>query len=413
MQWPAHLNLLQTCRLHVSHAERPKDSSDSEQLGVTPLPFSPIGKQKIMNKIEIKIEKLERKIEEAEAERKNAKEKLERMPEGRPTSRWEKLLDSATQALAGLRQELHDLRQEKLKLIERQTALEKEAPLSVLEEKFATATQELHDLRQEKLKLIEERRDLEISRQADAGLKELIPLVREQTQQNEAILPFLQDFMMNIFDLVPTSDRTTNQDIKIASINYYTGSNQQKLPRRITCQLLSLDFPSKFITCSHIFQKRWKSNRSLIGLADIHDSRNTLLLLKPLEILFDEGQLIFLWNQASQLFEMKIMNPGIRKISLQSLFTTQFPNDAVPASILDVLIGDLENRPLNTGQNSPFKRCLAFHASVSRYEAIKRSMWITSDLFPPIPCDAWSPGIAEQPKLRSYLEAWIDSVNMV
>ena len=84
-----------------------------------------------MNKIEIKIEKLERKIEEAEAERKNAKEKLERIPEGQPTSRWEKLLDSATQ-------ELHDLRQKELKLIERQTALEKEAPLSVLEEKFAT-----------------------------------------------------------------------------------------------------------------------------------------------------------------------------------------------------------------------------------------------------------------------------------
>jgi hypothetical protein len=39
-------------------------------------------------------------------------------------------------------------------------------------------------------------------------------------------------------------------------------------------------------------------------------------------------------------------------------------------------------------------------------------MWITADDFPPISDDAWTPGIAEHPKLRSYLDAWIDSVNM-
>lgn len=246
----------------------------------------------------------------------------------------------------------------------------------------------------------------------NAGLSELIPLFREQTLQNEAIIPFVQECMMNTFDLVSTSDRTTDQVIKIASINYYSRLNLQNLPLNIACHFLSLEFPSKYITCSHIFQKRWKSLRSLIRLADIHDSRNTLFLLKPIEILFDEGQLIFLWNQATEKFEMKILNPSIRQVSLQSLFTIQFPNDAVPASILNVSIGDLENRPLNTGENGPFKRCLAFHASVARYEAIKRSLWITADVCPPIPRDAWSPGIAEQPQLRRYLEAWIDSVNM-
>lgn len=109
---------------------------------------------------------------------------------------------------------------------------------------------------------------------------------------------------------------------------------------------------------------------------------------------------------------MKILNPALRQISLQSLFTNQFPNDAVPDSILHFSIGDLETRPLITGRNSPFKRCLAFHASISRYDAIIKSMWITAEDFPPIPDDAWTPGIAEQPKLRSYLDAWIDSVNM-
>ncbi|KAI8902067.1 hypothetical protein BC833DRAFT_645640 [Globomyces pollinis-pini] len=48
---------------------------------------------------------------------------------------------------------------------------------------------------------------------------------------------------------------------------------------------------------------------------------------------------------------------------------------------------------------------------MSLFEAIKKSMWIKAEDFPPIPEYAWSPGISEQPKLRRYLDAWIDSVN--
>ena len=38
-------------------------------------------------------------------------------------------------------------------------------------------------------------------------------------------------------------------------------------------------------------------------------------------------------------------------------------------------------------------------------------MWIQNDDFPEISQDAWSPGIAEQPTLRLYLNSWMDSVN--
>lgn len=63
------------------------------------------------------IEEIKKKIEQAEVERKTAREKLKSIPEGQPTSRWGKLLDSASQ-------ELHDLREMELKLIERQTTLD-------------------------------------------------------------------------------------------------------------------------------------------------------------------------------------------------------------------------------------------------------------------------------------------------
>ena len=245
----------------------------------------------------------------------------------------------------------------------------------------------------------------------ESQLKELLPLVREQTLQSETIIPFIHDIVLNMFDLVATSDRSTNQDVKLSSINHYNGSTLQNLPDTITCQFLSIELPTKFVTCSHIFQKRWKPHRHLIGLTDIHDWRNTLLLLKPIEILFDQGQIIFLWNQFNLGFEMKILNPAIRSARLHLLFNNIFPNNMVPTNIPNVLIGDLENRTLLTGQNGPYKRCLAFHASVCRYEAIKKSMWIKAEDFPPIPEDAWSPGIAEQPKLRRYLDSWIDSVD--
>jgi hypothetical protein len=75
------------------------------------------------------------------------------------------------------------------------------------------ANQELALLGQEKLKLIERLTALETSNSRDNGLLlELIPLVKEQTLQSkeqtlqtEKVLPFLQDLMLNLFDLVATS----------------------------------------------------------------------------------------------------------------------------------------------------------------------------------------------------------------
>ncbi|KAJ2999649.1 hypothetical protein HDV02_002122 [Globomyces sp. JEL0801] len=318
---------------------------------------------------------LQEEIQEAKEERKAAKSQLEKaILEGKPVTPFEKLLESASANLTGLQRE-------KEKLLENKNILTRSHSSSDDPSKIASQ------------------------------INELLPLVKEQTRQTEAVIPFIHDIVMNMFDLVATSDRSTNRDVKLSSINNYSGTTLQQLPATVTCQFLSVDLPRKFVTCSHIFQKRWKPHRYLIGLADIHDWRNTLLLLKPIEVMFDQGQIIFLWNQANLAFEMKILNPSIRLARLHALFIELFPNEVVPANIPNVSIGDLENCHLTTGQNTPYKRCLAFHASVSRYEAIKKSMWIKAEDFPPIPEDAWSPGISEQPKLRRYLDAWIDSVN--
>lgn len=93
-----------------------------------------------IQKVEEEIEEIKKKIEGAEVERNKYREKLE---------------------AAVLAREPTDIRQDYKTLLD-------------------SATQELDDLREEKLKLIERQTALETSNIPDNGVLELIPLVKEQ-----------------------------------------------------------------------------------------------------------------------------------------------------------------------------------------------------------------------------------------
>ena len=54
----------------------------------------------------------------------------------------------------------------------------------------------------------------------------------------------------------------------------------------------------------------------MVGLEDINDPRNGLLLAKPIKWAFDTSQLIFLYDEASDSFNAKLLNPALRPISL-------------------------------------------------------------------------------------------------
>lgn len=65
------------------------------------------------------------------------------------------------------------------------------------------------------------------------------------------------------------------------------------------------------------------------------------------------------------------------------------------------------NTPLQTGAKIPLKRCLAFHACWSRYQAVKFNSWIRAEEFDPIPLEAWSPDMKETPQLKCQIESWL------
>lgn len=73
--------------------------------------------------------------------------------------------------------------------------------------------------------------------------------------------------------------------------------------------LLDCYLPSAVVTAAHLFRR---SNQYmaeyLLGIEDIDDVRNGLLLFKPLEKAFDKFQIGFVYNNSDDTFRMKIFN---------------------------------------------------------------------------------------------------------
>jgi hypothetical protein len=224
-----------------------------------------------------------------------------------------------------------------------------------------------------------------------------------------AIIPFIEELKLEQFALAASSDRSNNQAVKVDCLNYYNNTALTNLPATITCQFLGIDFPTSQVTCSHIFQKKWAKSRAIIELKEINDVQNLLLLFKPIEVAFDEGRICFLWDSSVSKFKMKVLDPAIRTKTVLDLAIRQFPKDSTTNvnSILNSTFEALEGNPLNTGNVLPYKRCLAFHASRSRFEAIHIQKWIQPEAFI-VPEDAWSPNILEFPELKSKIELWLN-----
>jgi hypothetical protein len=147
----------------------------------------------------------------------------------------------------------------------------------------------------------------------------------------------------------------------------------------------------------------------IIDLKEINDVKNLLLLFKPIEVAFDEGRICFLWDNSVNQFLMKVLDPSIKNKTVLDLTLRQFPNYSATNidPILNSTFAALEGTPLNTRNVLPYKRCLAFHASRARFEAIHIQKWIKAEDFI-IPDDAWSPSILETPELKAQIELWLN-----
>ncbi|KAI3658796.1 hypothetical protein MP638_002596 [Amoeboaphelidium occidentale] len=198
------------------------------------------------------------------------------------------------------------------------------------------------------------------------------------------------EYIRNAFPLLESSTQKESARGKINLVSYYNYNpgNPSKLPSRLKCMISGCYFSAKYVTMAHIFQKLWASRIDMVGLDDVNHVRNLLLLFRPIEVHFDRGDLIFMWDEQTKQHTCRILNPRIKTLSIDD----EADNLCGPA-VADktgMTFGDLEGKVLDTNNSNhmPYKRCLAFHAQIATTAAASKK-WVNLDDYPISP-SAWS-----------------------
>lgn len=218
------------------------------------------------------------------------------------------------------------------------------------------------------------------------------------------------------------------EDFKKNLKDAYLCHGGKKNRGKTRCMLLNCYLPSAIVTAAHIFRR---SNEyiapMLLGIENIDDVKNGLLLFKPLEKAFDAFQIGFVYNDSDDTFCMKIFNnnPVFRNLLLidfippsvvlkdMKLDLTALPTDwryskmpvLAPGTDYNLLtkFSDLEGTCLSfKNLNRPYKRCLNLQGRIAHTEAIKNDTMEPSDY---VFKDYWSEGLTVNEKMDPYFRS--------
>nr|QUJ09341.1 crinkler 16 [Plasmopara viticola] len=215
----------------------------------------------------------------------------------------------------------------------------------------------------------------------------------------------------------PTSTSARSHHFK-ANLCATYGCNMES--GMLRCMLLDTALPSALVVASHLFRRKNEFiSEQLMGISDIDDVRNGLLLFKPLKHALDHFQISFIYDQSSNEFRMKIFDHSVRPQRLfgkldnkqrASLLRGQaLPKNwrsrgtrRAPGTVYDIqtTFGDLEGRALRfKSVERPYKRCLNLQARLARMQAIEKD-WIRldEDNFQ----DFWAEGMSLEEKMEFF-----------
>jgi len=231
------------------------------------------------------------------------------------------------------------------------------------------------------------------------------------------LLELQESLLHHVLLDAPTSTSARSNDFK-AKLRVRYDCNREN--GKLRCMLLDTALPSELVIASHLFRRKNAFlSEKLMGISDIDDVRNGLLLFKPLEHAFDHFQISFIYDQSSNEFRLKIFDRSVRQQRLfEQLNSTQraillqgqvLPNNwellgprHAPGTAYDIqtTFGDLEGRALCfRSVERPYKRCLNLQARLARKHAIEKQ-WIKPDEddFQ----DFWSEGMSLAEKMEFY-----------
>jgi hypothetical protein len=193
--------------------------------------------------------------------------------------------------------------------------------------------------------------------------------------------------------------------------------------KALRCMLLDTALPCELVVACHLFRRRTAFlAEKLMGISDIDDVRNGLLLFAPLKQAFKQFQISFVYDPKSDAFRLTIFDPHVahqqlvdrlddaqRGILLQShAVPTDWKDQGsmiLPGTEYDLqtTFSDLEGRALCFRSLArPFKRCLSLQARLARINALEK-YWIESDEEEDFP-DFVSEGMSVAEKMELFFQ---------
>ena len=226
----------------------------------------------------------------------------------------------------------------------------------------------------------------------------------------------------------PTTLTARKEDFKKNLKDAYLCHGGKKNRGKTRCMLLNCYLPSAVVTAAHIFRRGNEHiAQYLLGIENIDDVKNGLLLFKPLEKAFDKFQIGFVYDDSDDTFRMKIFNnnPVFRNLLLidfmppsvvlkdMKLDLTALPTGwryskvpvLAPGTNYNLLtkFSDLEGTCLSfKNLNRPYKRCLNLQARIAYIEAIKNDTMEPPDY---VFKDYWSEGLAIDQKISTFFKS--------
>ena len=213
------------------------------------------------------------------------------------------------------------------------------------------------------------------------SMSEQLTSTREQLTSMSSAISVITTFQLEDFQISAGEETTRSQQKRFRTKLIRAYGAKLSDEKKLRCMLLNTPLPSNDVIAVHLFRWRWKDKCHRLSFDDIDDTRNGLLLYKPIEWAFDAGRICF-WKDEDGSLRLKLLDPSLRSVNIvnkaRALQGTYFV-EPVGSVVLGKTFGDIEGYPLViTGLHQPYMRCLWFQAFQARKRAILKG-WIRSD----------------------------------
>jgi hypothetical protein len=220
----------------------------------------------------------------------------------------------------------------------------------------------------------------------------------------------LQLVLPQVLTNAPTSLSARNQDFKRNLCEFYGCFCRKK--RWIQCMVLDIAFPKVLVTAAHLFRR---SNEylavPLMQIEDIDDTRNGMLMFKPLKYAFDHFQISFIAEEDGNSFILKLFDQSLQATLLIDLITDKNQRQVLINAVsnenldnrctynLQTTFGEIDGKRITFySPNRPFNRCLNLQARLAYMIALKKGSIDASYQFK----DFWSEGMSLEDKMEIF-----------